>query len=124
MSSGIDRVLERLPKHAMTKSILVVLFTSLSVAFGADRDIQRALDDAIKLYPPGDYKNFIPPTPSQDAGFRIRVLKTAERSAALQEESAVHFGTLLPLDSEPTRLYPTSPERLTGNPFQRPIKLF
>jgi hypothetical protein len=108
----------------MTKSILVGLFASLSVAFGADSDIQKALDEALKVYPPGDYRNFVPQIPSQDAHFQIRILNKAERNTTLHETLAVHLGTLLQFDWKPTRLDQTLPERLTDNPFQRPRKLF
>src|SRR4030095_12949399 len=109
----------------MSKSLLLVLLAPFSVAFGTDPDVQKALDDALKLYPPGDYENFIPQIAPPVIDFRVRTLKKAER---IDPELGGSSPSLLrSINCEAKSLNQTVREPLaplTDNPFDRPIKLF
>jgi len=101
----------------MTKPLLLILLAPIGLAYGADPDIQRALDDALKRFPPGDYKNVIPPLLPQKVEVTVAErFKPAER--------AHPPGTLPWLHQEVNRLNGTIPELPATNPFANPLELF
>lgn len=68
----------------MKKLLLFVLFAPISLVCGADSDVQDALSDALRRYPPGDYHIFIPRVNSP----RLRDYKGGV--AAFEAEIAAH----------------------------------
>jgi hypothetical protein len=130
--------------HAMKKPILFLLFASIGLACGADSDVQDALNDARKRFPPGDYDNFIPRIKSRalnpPAVWRPDLLDALPPPArpSLEERARQEIHLFRGLDQvRGTRLFarplslslevPRStaiPESPTEDSFKRPIRLF
>lgn len=128
----------------MKKPFFLFLFAPVGLVCAADLDVQNALNDALRRFPPGDYQNFIPqiisPRLHPSTKYRLDLLDAMPPSRLSPEEFAEHqkrlvqrleqfrtiriFANPLSLSAEIQRLTPTIPELPTKNPFEGPIRLF